>query len=214
MLIQVMRYYIPPLQSPRLKRFGTFSPLGLTSTLMEYKPYFMKDIDPSKPKRKSMIAPFDNNTFVKPIKQCFVRNPRLMPMTKMMLTLLSGWAGKGGSISTTTGAIGRNLSRCRRQVFRYLQDAREEGFLSYTRRKDRMGRYIGIKIWLNFAAIRHDFRKKGNRVRKAAETIDVTQKSEINNNLLILKEQDPVHWEVLQRLASTIGCEMPEMSPT
>jgi hypothetical protein len=207
-------HHIPPLQRPRLSRIGNFSPLGLTSSILAYKPHFMKEVDPSKPKRKSMVVPHDNNAFVKPIKQCFVRNPRLMPMTKLMLTLLSGWAGQGGCISTTTGAIGRNLSRCRRQVFRYLQDAKEEGFLTYTRRKDRMGRYIGIRIWLTFAAIRHDFRKKVKKDRKTAENIDVTHKSEINNNLYLNKGNDEELWKALERFGSSMGYELPEIAPS
>lgn len=193
--------------------------LPQTSVLMQYKPHFVTNIDPSKPKRKNLIAPEDNNTFVKPIKQSFMKNPRMMPNTKIMLTLLAGWAGNGDAIETTVGIIGKHLSRCRRQIHRYLQDAVEEGFISYTRRKDKIGRYIGIKIYLNFAAIRFTKFIKSKKQRnpsKPAENIDVTLKADTNSNYYLSysnTQDDTELWDKLSRLAVAAGY-LKEKPPT
>lgn len=205
---------IPKLRRPRLAKFGSVIP---TPVLMQYAPYMQDEIDPDRPRRKSMIAPPDNNTFVKPIKQSFVKNPRLMPMTRLMLTLLAGWAGQGGCIDTTTGIIGKHLSRCRRMVFKYLKDAVEEGYLTYTRRKDRIGRYIGIKIWINFSAIRFTKLKKPKTATKPAEKLDVNYNSEINSNYIyntINTQDDPQLWEHLSKLAAAAGFLEQKTKPT
>jgi len=192
-------------------RGGGFVQLPKVAALMQYKPHFVSDIDLSKPKRKNLITPDENNAFVKPIKQSFMKNPRMMPNTKIMLTLLSGWAGKGDAIETTVGVIGKHLTRCRRQIHRYLQDAVEEGFITYTRRKDKIGRYIGIKIYLNFAAIRFTrFVKKQtqNKDVKAAENIDVTLKAETNTKHYLSynnPQDDTELWDRLSRLATAAG---------
>lgn len=182
---------------------------------MQYAPYFQKDIDPDRPKRKSMIVPVDKNTFVRPIKQSFVKNPRLMPMTRVMLTLLAGWAGHGGALETTTGIIGKHLSRCRRQVFRYLQDAVEEGYLFYSKTKDRIGRYTGIKITLNFGAICHSRKHSKPRIDpKPAENLDVTLKPETKPTILLNNQKDDELWEKLASLATTAGFLDPQRSPS
>ena len=155
----------------------------------------------------------DNNTFVKPIKQGFVKNGRMMPMTRIMLTLLAGWAGQGGCIKTTTGIIGKHLGRCRRQIFRYLQDAVEEGYLTYSRTKDRVGRYTGINIWLNFAAIRFSNTRKPKKAANAPEMLDVTQESETNSKFLYNKEADPKMEAALGRFAATLDFELPDLHP-
>lgn len=193
---------LPKLTRPRV---GGFTPLIQTQALMRYKPHYMTEIDPTKPKRKSMIAPPDNDTFVKPILQCFVKNPRLMPMSKIMITLLAGWAGQGTAIETTIGIIGKHISRCRRQVFRYLQDAMEEGYLTYSRTKDKIGRYTGIKIYLNFAAIQFSKGRKPKKSPKTAETLDVTQMSETNDKSILDKKKDDELWEKLTGFAMTLG---------
>ena len=192
---------------PRLtgSRVGGFSTLIQISTLMRYKPHFVAEPNPSLPKRKNLVAPPDNNTFVKPIRQCFVKNPRLMPMTRIMLTLLSGWAGHGGSIETTTGIIGKHLSRCRRQVFRYLKDAVEEGYLTYSRTKDRIGRYTGIKVRLNFAAIRFSKPQKPQKTPKPAETLAMTQVAETKDKYILYKEKDDELWKKLTSFAVKLG---------
>lgn len=172
---------------------------------MRYKPHFVADPDPSLPKRKNLVAPTDNNTFVKPIRQCFVKNPRLMPMTRIMLTLLSGWAGQGGFIETTIGIIGKHISRCRRQVFRYLKDAVEEGYLTYSRTKDRIGRYTGIKVRLNFAAIRFSKSQKQQKTPKVAETLAMTQVAETKDKFILDNNEDNELWNKLASFASKLG---------
>ena len=161
-----------------------------------------------------MATPIEKNTFVKPIRQSFVKNPRLIPMTRLMLTLLSGWAGNGGAIETTTGIIAKHLGRCRRQVFRYLKDAVEEGYLYYNRTKDRMGRYTGIRVWLNFPAIRFNTSRKSKNQSKPAEKLAMTLKSETNGKLLYNKEVDADLWERLERFASSSGFTMPAPHPS
>ena len=132
--------------------------------------------------RKLLTLPPSTNAFVKPVKQDMIKNPRMMPGTKIMILLLVGWSGKGQAIETTTGILGKHLGRCRRQIFRYLHDAQEEGYLFYSRTKDRIGRYTGIKIILNSVAIRSVFERK--KTRKSARNIDVTLKSETNNKYI------------------------------
>ena len=193
-----------------LKRAGTFSSLAMTSPLQALFPFAFREANPNAPKRKSLEAPIDNNTFVKPIKQSFVKNPRMMPMTRVMLTLLSGWAGKGGVLETTTGIIAKHLSRCRRQVFRYLKDAMEEGYLSYTRTKDRIGRYTGIRIWLNFPAIRYTYRKVQP---KAAEKLAMTLTSDTNKKHIYNRDNDPELWDRLAQFASSSGFYLPDKAP-
>jgi hypothetical protein len=152
-----------------------------------------------------MEVPFDNNTFVKPIRQCFVKNPRLMPMTRLMLTLLSGWAGQGDAIKTTIGIIAKHMGRCRRQVFRYLKDAVEEGYLFYNRTKDRIGRYTGIKIWLNFPAIRFTTSRNQKKPRETAKNLDVTLKSETNSKSIYTTQKDEEIWNKLLSFGATLG---------
>jgi hypothetical protein len=202
---------IPKLCRPRLAKYGSVISAPI---LMQYSPYMQDEIDPNQPRRKSMIAPPDNNTFVKPIKQSFVKNPRMMPMTKMMLSLLAGWAGQGGCIDTTTGVIGKHLSRSRRMVFKYLKDAQEEGLLNYTRRKDRIGRYIGIKIWINFSAILFTKLKKPKTTEKTTEKLEVNYSTDTNSNIYLNKKEDDLLWAKLTTLAHTMGFISENKPPT
>ena len=187
-----------------------FTAIGKSNLVRAYLPYVERNQTCAQPRRKSLEAPLDNNTFVKPIKQCFVKNPRLMPMTRIMLTLLAGWAGQGGPIETTIGIVAKHLGRCRRQVFRYLKDAVEEGYLYYTRTKDRIGRYTGIKVRLNFPAIRFTSSYKARKSSKTIETLDVTYPSETNKNFIYNKDLDPQIWERLEGMALSLGVQMPE----
>lgn len=106
------------------------------------------------PRRLFLQAPEDNGTFVLPIKQCFIRNARLMPGTRCMLTLLAGWAGRGGALELTETTIARHIGRSVRQVYRYLKDAAREGYLRYGYTKCRLGMITGLRIWLTFDLIR------------------------------------------------------------
>ncbi len=198
----------PVLKSP-LKKSGSFSPLSTISAINAYTPYQDKpEIVFTGLKRKTLEAPHDNGSFIKPLKQSFIRNPRLMPMTRMMLSLLSGWNGAGqGGIETTTGTIAKHLSRSNRMVFNYLQDAMEEGYLTYCRIKDRMGYYIGIKIFLNFGAIRKTFKPKSpnKNQMKTAEIRERKYTAEINTNLLLNKDLDEKIMTTLARFAHKAG---------
>ena len=199
------------------RRAGSFISLALTSPIMAFLPYNESEVDISKPRRKHLSVPMDNDTFVKPIKQSFVKNPRLMPMTRLMLTLIAGWAGQGGSIETTTGILAKHLSRSTRQVFRYLKDAVEEGYLTYSKTKGRLGLYTGIKIWLNFAAIRFTrFQKKGKKVSQTSVNSDMTLESDTNTKYLLSNDfcakgggeairQDDEIFERLLSFGETLG---------
>jgi len=193
--------------------FQALSSFSQTKALMAYAPLFVGEPDPSLPRRKNMAAPAQEGLFVKPLRQDFVRNPRAMPMTRIMLAMLSGWAGHGGCIETTVGILGRHIGRCRRQVFRYLKDALEEGFLVYSRTKDRVGRYTGIRIWLNFAAIRHT-RAQGPKVSKTAGSLGVTLKSETKEKHIYNGVEDSEMSLALERMALSLGLKMPNAVPT
>ncbi len=189
-------------------RAGGFAQVSNAPFVRALLPYYdANDLRPGEPRRKAMISPVDDGSFVKPIKQCFVRNPRTMPMTRLMLILLAGWNGKGGIIETTTGTIARNLSRSRRMVFNYLQDAVEHGFLIYTRKKDRMGYYVGIRITLNTQAIRRTFQKRKpiKNEQKTAENHDVKLIADTNYNYILNKEEKDPIMEALARIAVNMG---------
>jgi len=173
---------------------------------MALLPYAEQERDQSKPRRKSLDTPLDKQTFVKPIKQSFVKNPRLMPMTRLMLTLISGWAGQGDPINTTIGIIAKHLSRSRRQVFRYIQDAVEEGYLYYSKTKCRRGLYTGIRIRLNFPAIRHIHRKKvASDQSLTPVNPDVTYSADTNNKYILNTKKNDELWERLLSFGETLG---------
>ncbi len=196
----------PSLTKPRV-RGGTaaFKKLMQSQTLMQYAPYFEAEIDPDQPLRKSMIAPTDNGSFVKPIKQSFIRNCRLSPMTRILLTLLSGWSGSGEPIKTTTGILGKHISRCRRTVFNLLKDAVEEGYITYVRTKCRMGKYSGIKIYLNFAAIRFTGFAKKKKTPEISSSHHGQFIAETNTKQIYTNRNDVELWTRLARLADSAG---------
>jgi len=121
---------------------------------------YSADIAGYKPKRKSLELEQGNNAFIKSVKQDFVRNPRMMSGTKMMILMLVGWSGQEQAIETTRGIIGKKIGKSASQVSRYLKDAIEEGYLVYAYTKDRIGYITGIKIYLNFSSIRAIYKKK------------------------------------------------------
>ncbi|WP_367389097.1 hypothetical protein [Lewinella sp. LCG006] len=188
------------------RRVGTFSPLAMTNQILAFLPYTEKTSDPAKPRRKSIDAPLDNNTFVKPIKQCFVKNPRLMPMTRIMLTLISGWAGDGRPIETTIGIIAKHLGKSRRQVFRYLKDAVEEGYLFYSRTKNRKGMYTGVKLRLNLSAIRYTSKKQSEvKTTKNGGISDVTPMTDTNDKYILKTKEDDELWTKLLQFGGKLG---------
>ncbi|TDT43644.1 hypothetical protein CLV90_2766 [Maribacter spongiicola] len=155
-------------------------------------PYSQKQ-KPDAPKRKSLELQSPNFGFVKPVQQDFVRNPRLMPMTRCMVLMLLGWAGQEQPLETTMGIIAKKLGRSVRQVQRYLKDAIEEGYLFYSRTKNRWGYYTGIKIHLNFLALKPTKPKKR---RKQA----TTHTADTNNNYKYKRKNTPQETEFLNKL--------------
>lgn len=130
------------------------------------------------PRRKQLRAPRDDGLFVKPLKQSFLKNPRLMPGTRIVLSMLAGWAGRGGPIETTLGIIAKHVGRSARQVQRYLKDAMEEGYLRTSYVKDRVGRITGLRIRLTRLAIFHEAKPRP----KAAESVATTSLSDNKGN--------------------------------
>lgn len=106
------------------------------------------------PKRSFKQRPADDGTFIRPLKQSFMKDPRLAPGTKVMLSVLMGWAGNGQKLQLTKATIGKHIDRSVRQVYRYIQEAAREGYLRYGRTKDRLGYITGLWITLSFDLIR------------------------------------------------------------
>lgn len=131
------------------------------------------------PQRKSLPARPHRQAFIKPMRQDAMTNPRLAPGTRCMLAMLMGWAGQEQALETTIGIIAKWMGRSRSQIQRYLKDAIEEGYLYYSRTKDRIGYYTGIKIRLNFAALKPRYKKKTNP--KTAQSRDVSYMTDTNN---------------------------------
>ena len=184
-------------------RAGGFKTLSSIAAIQAYQPYFEKEQPQDTPKRKSLEATPDRGLFIKPVKQCFVRNHRLMPMTRLMLTLLSGWAGQGGPIKTTIGIIAKHIGRSSRMVFNYLKDATEEGYLFYSRTKDRIGRYTGICVRLNFPAIR--YYPKATKMPKGALSLAMKYPTETNHKYILKTKKDDLLNEKLKQFARTLG---------
>lgn len=180
--------------------------ISCTAALLGQRPYYTNNVIRKPLPRKSLECPPDQGRFIRPLKQCFVRNPRLMPMTRITLSLLAGWAGHGGSLQTTIGIIARHLGRSRRQVFRYLRDAAEEGYLFYSKTKDRIGRYTGISIRLNFAAIRHE---KQSPRPKPARTVEVTSESETKARISISLPNEEAFQQRLAAICRRNGIDPP-----
>ncbi len=156
----------------------------------------------NQPRRKFLPLTQSNNAFIKPVKQSFVTNPRMMPQTRCMVLMLVGWAGQEQAIETTIGIIAKKISRSRRQVSRYLQDAIEEGFLFYSRTKNRMGYYTGIKIHLNFLAIKPH--KTMAKTIKNRRNKDVTLKSDTNNKHIYKRENTPSEQRFLDKMDNVL----------
>ncbi len=168
---------------------------------------------PGQPRRKTLTRIQDNCTFVLPLKQSFIKDARIMPGTMRMLALIAGWSGRQDKsvIETTQSILGKHLDRSVRQVYRYLQDAMEEGYLLYSYTKNRWGYITGIKIWLNSLAIR---KKTSAKKRKNGGNQARTQMSDTNEKLLLNRERDSDLWERLEQLANTAGFQMPSDHPS
>ena len=76
----------------------------------------------------------------------------------------------------------------------------------YTRTKDVIGRFTGIKIFLNFGAIRfNSFRGAKQKPVENNAPRRETFSSDTNSKYLYNKEEDQEIWERLTKLAHTMG---------
>ncbi len=153
------------------------------------------------PSRSNAIEPVDNGTFILPMKQCFMKNRRIMDSTARMVSLLAGWAGQGTAIETTQGIIAHHIGKSVRQVQRMLLDAWREGYLTYSYTKDRIGMITGIKIFLKFPRI---FKQKFVKTRRNPAT---TLTSNTNRNRYINKRNDSEVGDRLRRMAQNMGLQ-------
>ncbi len=175
--------------------------LSYIGSISAFAPY-LHDESVGQPMRKSLELAPSSNAFVKPVKQDFVRNARLMPGTRCMVLMLLGWAGQEQPIETTIGIIAKKLGRSARQVHRYLQDAIEEGYLFYSRTKDRMGYYTGIKVHLNFSALKP--RKSAKTRPKTAVHRGMTQESDTNNKYIYKRQNTADEQAFVNKLNSIL----------
>ncbi len=155
------------------------------------------------PKRYFVQAPQPSETFILPLKQCFMKDARLMPGTRCMLALLSGWTGTGNNLQLTQSTIARHLGRSVRQVYRYLKDAARLGYLSYNYRKHR-GMITGIRIFLSLELLRPKKQKQGKHRRTPVRT----SKAENNVNRYLTRKDKEVELR-LRRLSKVMGIEYP-----
>lgn len=154
------------------------------------------------PRRCFLERPEDNGAYVLPIKQSFVKDARLMPGTRIMLALLTGWAGKGGPLQLTERTIAKHLQRSVRQVFRYLQDAAREGYLRYAYTKNRIGMITGLKIYLSFPLLRpRPSSKPQGKLINSARTLA----SDTNEKQKYTPYQDPQIAASLERFRQAAG---------
>ncbi len=107
-----------------------------------------------------MPMPKEFDPYVLPVKQDFVKDARLMPGTRLMLMLISGWAGQGSAIETTLATLGKHLCKSVSQIRRYVKDAKAFGYLSAGYTKSRIGYITGLRLKLRFEMIRPKQLKK------------------------------------------------------
>jgi len=156
----------------------------------------------ARPRRTFLTAPPDNGTYVLPLRQSFIKDARLMPGTRVMLALLTGWAGQGGPLQLTEGTIAKHLGRSVRQVFRYLQDAMRAGYLRYAYTKNRLGMITGLKVYLSFPLLRPDLKRKPrSNPMKPARTLLADTNTLIKDSYLL----DEKLGAALDRFRQTAG---------
>jgi hypothetical protein len=166
------------------------------------------DLEPAAlPRRFFWQRPEDKGTYVLPLKQSFIKDARLMPGTRIMLALLTGWAGRGEPLQITQGTIAKHLRRSVRQVFRYIKEAAREGYLTYAYTKNRLGMITGLKIYLSFALLRPNLKRKpGPKPEKPARTHMADTNTLIKDSYLT----DPQMGASLERLWHSIQAEAPK----
>ena len=160
----------------------------------------------SAPQRLQLLPPTDKGLFIKPLKRSFMQDNRLMPNTKIMIALLSGLCGQGLSITTTMNTLGAQMNRTRRMIWNYVQEAVRFGYISYSRTKNRMGYYTGIKIFMNHHLSRHEYStwKHKNQAEKRRNH-DVKYNAQINPKYIYTKDSDDKVMAALARFASKAG---------
>lgn len=192
-------------------------------------PFFALNFDTggggaSCPRRKSFLRPETGEAFILPIRQSFVKDARLMPGTTRMLCLLAGWYGQGRPIETTLGVLAKHLKRSPRQIQRYLKDAVEEGYLSFSKVANRFGYIVGLRIRLNRAAIYAAPRKRPAQAEEGTSPSPArpmnrplirrnpatTDRATTNENLYITKPIDPVFEQKLRSICIRNGIAYPE----
>ena len=160
------------------------------------------------PKRKLIEGNGWSSTYVLPVRQSLATDARLMPGTIRLLMLLAGWYGAGETIQTTLGTLGRHLGRSARQVQRYIKDAEEEGYLLYSKRKDRMGYITGLRILPNAAAI---FAPKGKRPAPKPQKmpgLEATTYESDNNENIFFNRTNTEEWNSkLRRIMKRNGID-------
>lgn len=124
----------------------------------------------------------DKGSYILPMKQSVMKDARLMPGTRCMIALLSGWTGKGQNLKTTKAVIAKHLGRSPRQVFRYLKDAARAGYLTYNYTKNRIGAITGIQVFLKFALLRPILKKSAKKPRNTDRTLEADTNTYIKDS--------------------------------
>ncbi len=140
------------------------------------------------PKRYLYQQMQDKGSYILPMKQSVMKDARLMPGTRCMIALLSGWAGKGQDLKTTKSVIAKHLGRSPRQVFRYLKDAARAGYLTYNYTKNRIGAIVGIQVFLKFALLRPNLKKPAKKPRNTDRTLESNTNTYLKDSYNIDKE--------------------------
>lgn len=152
--------------------------------------------------RNRAVEPYDNGAFIRPLKQSFIKNKRIMHSTARLIALLSGWSGYGQPIETTQGILAKHMSMSVRQIQRMINDAIREGYLRMAYTKNRIGMITGIKLYLRFQKIR---KPKNEEIRR---NLGTTMASYTNGNNSFYKKDNEVD-ERLRSLASSMGVVYP-----
>ena len=189
----------------RLKKMNHMSKILMTLPVVA-TPEFV----PGQPARKWKERPIDRGLFVLPLKQSFIKDARIMPGTTRLVALLAGWIGNSNKwvIQTTQGILGKHLGRSVRQIYRYLQDAQEEGYLFYSCRKNRLGYITGISIWLNFLAVR---RKTRTKTTANSTKQDRTLKADTKEKSDFKREVDPEFRAFIEKVCQRNGIAPPPL---
>lgn len=152
--------------------------------------------------RSRAVEPRDNGAFIRPIKQSFIKNRRIMHSTARLIALLSGWSGYGQPIETTQGILAKHMQMSVRQIQRMLNDAIREGYLRMAYTKNRIGMITGIKLYLRFERIR---KPKGVKIRRNLGTSMLPP----NNGNNSFYKKDEALDERLRSLAGSMGVVYP-----